>query len=81
MRFQYEEHDSAGAWFRRDGNDPWEFVSDGLMRRVKPASTRWPSPRRTVVTSRRGPGPRLGPTGCIRTAPVTHATRLISVLN
>lgn len=33
VRFQYEWHDEAGAWFRSYGNEQWEFDELGLMRR------------------------------------------------
>jgi uncharacterized protein len=33
VRFQYEHHDAAGAWFRAYGNEQWEFDNAGLMRR------------------------------------------------
>ncbi len=33
MRFAYEYHDAAGAWFRAHGNEQWEFDAAGLMRR------------------------------------------------
>jgi nuclear transport factor 2 (NTF2) superfamily protein len=33
VRFQYEWHDEAGAWFRSYGNEQWEFDEAGLMRR------------------------------------------------
>ena len=33
VRFQYEWHDAAGAWFRSYGNELWEFDAEGLMRR------------------------------------------------
>jgi nuclear transport factor 2 (NTF2) superfamily protein len=33
VRFQYEWHDAAGAWFRSYGNEQWEFDERGLMRR------------------------------------------------
>ena len=33
VRFQYEWHDGAGAWFRSYGNEQWEFDENGLMRR------------------------------------------------
>jgi nuclear transport factor 2 (NTF2) superfamily protein len=33
VRFQYEYHDAAGAWFRAHGNEQWEFDATGLMRR------------------------------------------------
>jgi nuclear transport factor 2 (NTF2) superfamily protein len=33
VRFQYEWHDAAGAWFRSHGNEQWEFDERGLMRR------------------------------------------------
>ncbi|MFG1479268.1 nuclear transport factor 2 family protein [Xanthobacter sp. V4C-4] len=33
VRFQYEWHDAAGAWFRSHGNEQWEFDAAGLMRR------------------------------------------------
>ncbi|BDE08078.1 hypothetical protein WPS_33540 [Vulcanimicrobium alpinum] len=33
VRFAYEWHDEAGAWFRSHGNEQWEFAPDGLMRR------------------------------------------------
>ncbi|HUZ20602.1 MAG TPA: nuclear transport factor 2 family protein [Acidimicrobiales bacterium] len=31
VRFQYEWHDDAGAWWRSYGNELWEFSEDGLM--------------------------------------------------
>ena len=33
MRFAYEWHDIAGAWFRSYGNENWEFTGEGLMQR------------------------------------------------
>lgn len=33
VRFCYEWHDDAGAWFRSYGNEMWEFDDAGLMRR------------------------------------------------
>jgi nuclear transport factor 2 (NTF2) superfamily protein len=33
VRFAYEWHDDAGNWFRSYGNENWEFVENGLMRR------------------------------------------------
>jgi nuclear transport factor 2 (NTF2) superfamily protein len=33
VRFAYEWHDAAGAWFRSHGNEQWEFTEEGLMRR------------------------------------------------
>lgn len=33
VRFVYEYHDAAGAWFRAHGNEQWEFDAHGLMRR------------------------------------------------
>lgn len=33
VRFQYEFHDAAGAWFRAYGNEQWEFDAAGLMSR------------------------------------------------
>ncbi len=33
VRFAYEWHDDAGAWFRSYGNEQWEFDAAGLMRR------------------------------------------------
>jgi len=33
VRFAYEWHDAAGAWFRSYGNELWEFDERGLMRR------------------------------------------------
>jgi nuclear transport factor 2 (NTF2) superfamily protein len=33
VRFQYEWHDAAGAWWRSYGNELWEFDAAGLMRR------------------------------------------------
>jgi nuclear transport factor 2 (NTF2) superfamily protein len=32
VRFAYEWHDDAGAWFRSYGNENWEFDAHGLMR-------------------------------------------------
>ena len=32
VRFAYEFHDDAGAWFRAYGNENWEFDANGLMR-------------------------------------------------
>jgi nuclear transport factor 2 (NTF2) superfamily protein len=31
VRFEYEWHDAAGAWFRSYGNENWEFAPSGLM--------------------------------------------------
>jgi nuclear transport factor 2 (NTF2) superfamily protein len=31
VRFAYEWHDAAGAWFRSYGNENWEFDAAGLM--------------------------------------------------
>ena len=33
VRFAYECHDAAGAWFRCYGNECWEFDGHGLMSR------------------------------------------------
>ncbi len=33
VRFAYEWHDDAGAWFRSYGNENWEFDAHGLMQR------------------------------------------------
>jgi hypothetical protein len=33
VRFVYESHDAAGAWFRAHGNEQWEFDEHGLMSR------------------------------------------------
>ena len=33
VRFEYEWHDAAGAWWRSHGNEQWEFDAHGLMRR------------------------------------------------
>jgi uncharacterized protein len=33
VRFQYESHDAEGQWYRSYGNEQWEFVENGLMRR------------------------------------------------
>jgi nuclear transport factor 2 (NTF2) superfamily protein len=33
VRFAYEWHDDSGQWFRSHGNENWEFVADGRMRR------------------------------------------------
>jgi nuclear transport factor 2 (NTF2) superfamily protein len=33
VRFAYEWHDDAGAWYRSYGNENWEFATDGLMAR------------------------------------------------
>ena len=32
VRFAYEWHDQAGAWFRSYGNENWAFDAHGLMR-------------------------------------------------
>jgi uncharacterized protein len=54
VRFQYEWHDAAGAWFRSHGNELWEFDADGLMARreasindvaIEPSQRRWSGPR------------------------------------
>lgn len=31
VRFVYEWHDGAGAWWRSHGNEQWAFDQDGLM--------------------------------------------------
>ena len=31
VRFAYEWHDEAGAWFRSYGNENWQFNAQGLM--------------------------------------------------
>lgn len=33
VRFAYEWHDHAGAWFRSYGNENWEFDAEGLMQK------------------------------------------------
>ena len=33
VRYAYEYRDDSGNWFRAYGNENWEFVEDGLMRR------------------------------------------------
>ena len=33
VRFQYEWHDASGQWWRRYGNELWEFTDAGLMAR------------------------------------------------
>ena len=33
VRFAYEWHDDTGSWFRSYGNENWEFVEFGLMKR------------------------------------------------
>lgn len=33
VRFEYEWHDAAGAWWRSHGNEQWEFDALGLMSR------------------------------------------------
>ncbi len=33
VRFAYEWHDDSGNWFRSYGNENWEFMENGLMRR------------------------------------------------
>jgi nuclear transport factor 2 (NTF2) superfamily protein len=33
VRFAYEWHDAAGAWFRSHGNEQWAFNPQGLMER------------------------------------------------
>jgi nuclear transport factor 2 (NTF2) superfamily protein len=33
VRFAYEWHDAAGAWFRSHGNEQWEFDDHGYMLR------------------------------------------------
>jgi uncharacterized protein len=54
VRFQYECHDEAGAWWRSYGNELWEFTDEGLMRRreasindlaIDPAERRIHGPR------------------------------------
>jgi uncharacterized protein len=57
VRFAYEWHDDSGQWYRSYGNENWEFVEAGLMRRrfasindlpIAEASRlfRWPAGRR-----------------------------------
>ncbi len=57
VRFAYEWHDDAGAWFRSYGNELWEFDAHGLMQRRMASINdmpiteadrlfRWPSGRR-----------------------------------
>jgi uncharacterized protein len=31
VRFEYEWHDTSGAWHRAYGNENWEFAENGLM--------------------------------------------------
>lgn len=33
VRFAYEWHNDAGAWFRSYGNENWEFADNGLMQK------------------------------------------------
>ena len=33
VRFEYENHDASGQWFRAYGNENWEFDENGLMAR------------------------------------------------
>lgn len=33
VRFEYEWHDAQGNWFRRYGNENWEFDMNGPMRK------------------------------------------------
>jgi uncharacterized protein len=33
VRFEYEYHNAAGAWYRAYGNENWEFAENGLMMR------------------------------------------------
>ena len=33
VRFQYEDRDAAGQWWRAYGNENWEFDAEGYMRR------------------------------------------------
>ncbi len=58
VRFQYEWHDAAGAWFRSYGNEQWEFDESGLMKRREASINDVaidPEDRRFLWTA---PGPR-----------------------
>ena len=35
VRFEYEWHDAAGAWWRSHGNEQWEFDAHRLMSRCE----------------------------------------------
>jgi nuclear transport factor 2 (NTF2) superfamily protein len=57
VRFQYEFHDPAGAWFRAHGNEQWEFDEAGLMRRREASINDVP----IAAAERRFLWPDLGP--------------------
>ena len=54
VRFQYEWHDDTGQTWRSYGNELWEFVENGLMRR-REASI---NDVAIAADERRIPGPR-----------------------
>jgi nuclear transport factor 2 (NTF2) superfamily protein len=57
VRFQYEFHDAAGAWFRAHGNEQWEYDAAGLMRRREASINDVP----ITASDRRFLWPELGP--------------------
>ncbi len=57
VRFQYEWHDDAGAWFRSYGNEQWAFTPGGLMRRREASINDVP----IAASERKFLWPTLGP--------------------
>jgi uncharacterized protein len=58
VKFQYEWHDRAGAWFRSYGNELWEFDERGLMRRREASINDRPIPEAERQFFWPAPGPR-----------------------
>ena len=58
VRFQYEWHDAAGAWYRSYGNELWEFDAAGLMRRRHASINDVPIAERDRTFHWTAPGPR-----------------------
>jgi hypothetical protein len=62
VRFAYEYHDDSNHWFRAYGNENWEFVEDGLMRRRIASINEHPSLRRIEnITGHWGVAPTTTP--------------------
>ncbi|KQU05346.1 hypothetical protein ASG60_01305 [Methylobacterium sp. Leaf469] len=58
VRFAYEFHDAAGAWFRAYGNENWEFDANGLMRMRHASINDLPITENQRLFRWAAPGPR-----------------------